>query len=333
MQISVVVCCYNSESRIAETLDHLARQQFAEQLDWEVLLIDNNSTDDTARKSTEVWKASGTPVSLRVVLEEEQGLIHAKKRGLEESGADIVVFCDDDNWLAPDFLSRVWDFFENHEEAGVLGGEGIAEFWETKPPEWFSRYSEAYAVGRPFDELTNITEGKAFVWGAGMAIRRECWLKLKACGYEFLSLGRAGKKLSSGEDSELCYAIKNLGYQIWFDPNIKYRHVMFEGRLQWSYLRKLYRAFADNYPIKSAYDHAFEDPNGEKDHWKAEFQQVARKLRKKPLKFLKPLWLGAEGEDMVIRAEFQWAKFKALWRYRHTYNEIIRDLVKRRTSR
>src|SRR5439155_12302864 len=87
--ISVVVCCYNSAQRLPATLGHLAAQEVHEGLDWEIIVVDNASTDETSRAAHAAWPApptcGGYPgAPLRVVFEPHAGLSNARQRGLDE---------------------------------------------------------------------------------------------------------------------------------------------------------------------------------------------------------------------------------------------------------
>src|SRR5688572_20942184 len=102
--ISVIICCYNSSQRIGETLRHLARQQFPEDFRYEVLLVDNDSTDDTTAVARAIWDKEGPAgIPLRIVEELRAGQMYARDKGVKEAAYDSIVFCDDDNWLNPDY--------------------------------------------------------------------------------------------------------------------------------------------------------------------------------------------------------------------------------------
>src|SRR5690349_6454715 len=96
--VSVVICSYNGAQRIPATLRHLAEQDAPGELPWEVVVVDNASTDGTAERAQVVWSDQST-VPLRLVSEPRPGLMHARERGLHESTYNVVTFVDDDNWV------------------------------------------------------------------------------------------------------------------------------------------------------------------------------------------------------------------------------------------
>ena len=109
--ISIVICCYNSESRIGKTLQVLSGLKTTGGYPWEVVLVDNNSTDNTGGVARKVWQQVSEPVPLIVLKENNPGLSFARKRGAREAHYAYLVYCDDDNWLAENYLDRVLDIF------------------------------------------------------------------------------------------------------------------------------------------------------------------------------------------------------------------------------
>jgi glycosyltransferase involved in cell wall biosynthesis len=98
INVSIIICCYNSESRISSTLEHIAKQKI-ENLQLEVILVDNNSNDNTAKVAIEVWSKLGNPFSLSILKEPTPGLSYARKKGVSSANGEIIIFCDDDKIL------------------------------------------------------------------------------------------------------------------------------------------------------------------------------------------------------------------------------------------
>jgi glycosyltransferase involved in cell wall biosynthesis len=94
--ITVAICTHNGAPRLTETLTHLARQVVPSGLPWEVLVVDNVSTDGSAAVARETWPV-GAPTSMRVIAEMLMGLGNARRRALRESRFPLVNFIDDDN--------------------------------------------------------------------------------------------------------------------------------------------------------------------------------------------------------------------------------------------
>ena len=109
-KLSVIICCYNSENRLPETLKHIAKQNIKEGIKWEVVIIDNNSSDNTSNTAKSEWDKHKTNIPLRIITEPKQGLIFAREKGVNEATYDILIFSDDDNWLdlVPLLREQAW---------------------------------------------------------------------------------------------------------------------------------------------------------------------------------------------------------------------------------
>lgn len=245
--ISVVICCYNSESRIQKVLSCLQNQNITGQIDWEVVVIDNASTDATAQVSRDSWSLGG--VDLRVVPEPNPGISHARRKGFEAARFEIISFVDDDNWVEEEWIEKVYDTMYADPEIGILGGLGVAAF-EDAPPAWFKDFEAAYAVG-PQAKQSGPVDSR--LYGAGMNIRTSVWENLKEKGFEFQLTGRKGKQLSSGEDSELTQAVLLSGKKLYYRSDLSFEHFMPPGRLNWDYLIKLAASFGRSEPILGIY--------------------------------------------------------------------------------
>ncbi len=226
--VSVIICCYNSSGRLPETLRHLANQKFNAEFGKEIILVNNNSTDETVRTAQSGWRKLGSPFLLTVVDEPEPGLSFARARGVERAGYAYLVFCDDDNWLSDDYLDKVYSQFETlPEQAGMIGGSGKAVFENER----LGRNSPAPATGPQSSMEGDITEREAFVYGAGMAVKKEVFDTMSSYRLKFLLTDRIGKVMSSGGDAEICMLAVILGYRIYYYSGLEFRHFMPDQRL------------------------------------------------------------------------------------------------------
>lgn len=320
--MSIIVCCYNSVNRLPDTLRHLACQKVPPGIAWEVIVVDNNSTDDTAEEAKRLWQLNSEPAPLVVVKEEKVGLSHARERGIATSKYGIIIFCDDDNWLAPDYLARAIAFMESHPKAAVVGGRSRAAF-EGIPPEWFKRYENNYAVGSPQEFDGDVTNRKGFVWGAGMVIRKYPLNQLACKGFKSLLTGRSGKKLSSGDDTELCFALKLMGWQIWYNSGLEFMHYMPISRLTWMYLRKMHRGFGRCNVSLDAYRRNFSHENIHKvnNSWRSEVLKCIKQLRREYRFLVKMQLKVCEGNGKVIQIEYVIGRLEELLRLRGQYKK------------
>jgi glycosyltransferase involved in cell wall biosynthesis len=236
--ISVIVCCHNSAQRLDKTLGHLAAQQ-TQNLAAEIIVVDNASTDGTGYAAKQLWETLGRKdMPLMVVEEPVPGLSLARAKGIAHATYDVLIFCDDDNWLEPGYLQNAYTLMADHPDMGALGGTGLATA-DVALPVWFEQYKESFACYPQNDQSGELTRPTAFLYGAGLVVRKKVLIKLAQRGFSPILSDRVGKKLSSGGDVELCYAIRLAGYKLWYSEKLKFRHYLPAGRLTEQYLSRL----------------------------------------------------------------------------------------------
>lgn len=239
MGVSVVICTYNGAARLPDTLARLAKQEFTRPIRWEVIVIDNASTDNTPQIALKQRKEL-QHVDFRVVHEPLLGLNHARERGIEESKYEVISFVDDDNWVCSSWVQTVSEIMTAYPEVGACGGKSEAVF-ESSPPEWFDSFHGSFAVGAQGGVAGDITECRGWLWGAGLSVRKKGLDHLRLNGFQPLLTDRKGRELTSSGDMELCYALRLLGYKLWYDPSLVMQHYIPASRLNWGYLLGLYR--------------------------------------------------------------------------------------------
>lgn len=252
VQFSIIICAYNSCTRLQKTLEHLAVMEYpSEQV--EIILVDNNSTDGTGEFARDLWTDLKSNFSLNIVIEVQQGLNNARKRGIQESQFDYVVFCDDDNWLDSQYLKRANDLLTQNLTIGILGGQSFPVTDADSFPNWFYTYCGCFAVGVQGIKSGNISE-RGYVWGAGSIARRDLLLKVFSSGYEQLLSGRKGSAMGAGDDSELCQWFLIAGFQIWYEESMMFHHFIPKERLTLDYLERLLMGIRDSWETLEFYD-------------------------------------------------------------------------------
>lgn len=242
--VSVIVCCHNSTARIAETLRHLARQDLRRDVRAEIIVVDNASTDNLEDAVHAVWEECGSPLPLRVALEPREGLAYARMRGVHEASYEYGIFCDDDNWLTADYLSRVWTLLRSDREIGIVGGCSVPVSDRVLPPVFYAR-SRAYAVGAQADTTGDVTH-RGYVWGAGMGFRMSLLKRVFGAGREPLMVDRRGGQLSSGGDGEICSWYIFAGYRLWYDERLTFHHFIPGSRLTNDYYERMVAGFSNS---------------------------------------------------------------------------------------
>jgi glycosyltransferase involved in cell wall biosynthesis len=241
--VSVIICTYNGARLLPKTLKHLAQQQVREDVNWEVLVIDNASTDNTQIVISDVWADTKSAVPLTVLYQPKPGLTHARHMALEKATYEFVLFCDDDNWLAPTYVNIAYDLMVRHPDVGVLGGRGELVF-ESKVPLW-ARGHGLFANG-PQAAASGPVQNNV-VYGAGCVLRKSTYDKLTKAHFQPLLTDRLGVHLSAGGDYELCYNVVLVGYSIWYEDSLRFKHFMPNGRLSWDYTIRLIKQGARSF--------------------------------------------------------------------------------------
>ncbi|MFZ1798894.1 MAG: glycosyltransferase [Chitinophagaceae bacterium] len=290
--LSVIVCCYNSAYRLPETLRHLALQEtnFA----WELIIVDNLSIDDTVAVAEYCWKEYATDLPLQIVPATIQGLSHAREKGVTTANYEILIFCDDDNWLDKNYLQYAFDIMQSNASIGILGGRSEGAFEITKPA-WFDRFGQAYAIGRQFSK-TGIANARTFIAGAGMVTRKSLLEKLKSCSFNFVTIGRTKSNLLSGDDAELSLAMMYMGYDLYYDERLYFIHYMTAQRLHWPYcVRMMSKGHAIPQLYLFFYDYCYKSFSAKQTPEFEEAYQVLKKQTWKDVKqamfHAKPFWL------------------------------------------
>lgn len=237
--ISIVICSYNGAKRLGPTLLSIFSQQTIVEIPWELIIVDNASTDDTAELCRKMIESNSFEKKSKIVFESTQGCNHARLKGLQEVQYKWLLFCDDDNHLYPDYLEKAWSILNNNDTIGVLGGQGIPLF-EDQKPDWFDKYSKSYAVGPQSKKEGKISiHSNSQLYSAGTYFRKELLMKYYENGYSPIMVGPNGNELTRGEDTEWCLMIQLAGYDLWYSSELKFYHYMSKERMTWEYYLKL----------------------------------------------------------------------------------------------
>ena len=227
--ISIIICCYNSSSRLPETIKHIALQVVSTDIPWELIIINNRSTDDTREVALREWSKYDLKAGFYIHDENIPGLKAAKEKGIEVSSFDFLVFCDDDNWLANNYIQNAYEMISCDERIGVIGGWSEPVF-EKEPPLWFNSFKIAFAVGRQAEKSGEIVDS---VFGAGMVLSKSAWKAISNKGFKSSLTGRKGSVLLSGEDIEMCYAMRMANFKVIYDERLFFSHFMPSTRITW----------------------------------------------------------------------------------------------------
>ena len=231
--VSVIICCYNSSQRLQDTLRHLATQEKSTLYNYELIIVDNNSKDNTASIALQLWNNLGAPFPINIINESNQGLSYARKAGINASLMNNILFCDDDNHLEKNYLKNGLEILNSKAEIGIVGGISLPKL-EVYPGKWIEDMYGALAISAP-----HVSEGfDDWVFGAGMFIKKKVFQEFAENGLELHLTDRVGKRQTSGGDTEICFLARHLGYKIWRSKDLKFHHFINKNRLQKSFFIK-----------------------------------------------------------------------------------------------
>jgi glucosyl-dolichyl phosphate glucuronosyltransferase len=236
MKITVILCTFNRCVSLQKALDSAAAQVLPESVQWEVLVVDNNSSDQT-RKIAEDYcrRYSGR---FRYIFEPQQGKSHALNRGIREAQGDVVAFMDDDVTAEPTWLHNVTAPLQHSTWVGV--GGRIVPPLNFSPPSWLA-LEGPYDLGgilALFDKGREGAELTEAPYGTNMAFRKQIFEKY---GLFRPDLGPCPGSEIRGEDTEFGRRVLNGGDRLWYEPSAIVHHAVPENRLGKKYfLRFLY---------------------------------------------------------------------------------------------
>lgn len=231
MDASIIVCSYNRAHSLAQTLDALRALKTAPSRSWEVIVVDNNSSDHTRRvveKTAEGWRR------LRYTFEPKQGLSHARNRGIVAAAGEVLLFTDDDVLPEPDWLERTLEGLKRF-QADACGGY-IGPIWEVPPPPWLTeRFYGFLALRTDRTDSYLMSSRDQTPFGANMAFRRGVFEQV---GNFDTERGRKGKILASGEDGEMFARLHEKQLRVAFLGQARVHHKIEAFRCTRRYLRR-----------------------------------------------------------------------------------------------
>ncbi len=246
MDFSVVIRAYNAADRLPEVLDGLRQQIGLEEISWEVVIVDNNSTDNTpevANRYAQNWRSD---CQLRYILEPAPGAAIARRRGVEEAKSDLVGFLDDDNIPKEDWVMEAYKFGKEHPQAGAYGSIINPKFDEdisNLNPQTRKLLALKNPGSAAFCYRRN-AKPRIVPAGAGCVFRKQAWQE--CVPKKLLLQGRKGNSKSlfgSCEDTESLYHIQNSDrWEVWHNPKMEIWHHLSAKRLEPDYLQRIAKA-------------------------------------------------------------------------------------------
>jgi glycosyltransferase involved in cell wall biosynthesis len=235
---SVIICTHNPRHKNLERTLGSLRAQTLSNRKWELILVDNASAKPIADNLDLSWHPSA-----RHVLEPELGLSSARQRGIQESVGALLIFVDDDNVLASDYLSEALRIESESHFLGVWGSGSIVPEFEIEPAnhlKFLLPWLGLRHVEQPVWSNA-ISCSDATPIGAGLCVRRHVGQAyIEFCKATSIKIsGRKGSSLGGHEDFEICYLSCKAGLGMGMFPQLKMLHLITKERVTDEYFLKL----------------------------------------------------------------------------------------------
>ena len=234
--VTLAICTHNGAERLERTLSHAAAQVKAG-VPFEVLVVDNASTDGTAEAVRTLWPSELFD-RLRIVNEPTPGVANARLRAIREATYEILSFVDDDNWISSNWVEEVHRIFEARANVAMVHCVSSANL-PGPEPEDFAIYSSWLAVGSLVEKEGIVTRRPVSFWTAGLSVRLSALSFLDDPDFEFALKGRTMGQTLGGEDHEICLCVILGGWDVYATKAIHFVHDIPSRRLDPRYIETL----------------------------------------------------------------------------------------------
>ncbi len=285
--LSVAICTWNRSALLRRTLDDLTAIEIPPGVEWELVVVNNNCTDDTSR----VLDTYRDKLPLTVVSERRPGLSHARNAAVTQCSGDFILFTDDDVGVERGWLAAYARAIDMYPSASFFGGP-ITPAFERTPPPWLAqiwpRVASAYGERALGDAPLRFDGEKLTPFGANYAVRRR---DQQRHPYDTRLGARAGT-LMLGEEIRLVRALLAEGGEGWWVPDARVMHHVPARLLTVRYLRRYFAGVGAMMPLLDESDE-LSDPDRSFAAWRLaveqEYDYRKARLREPPERWINDL--------------------------------------------
>jgi len=252
--VSIIICSYNSENKITPTLKALEQQIVNDNIKWEIIFVDNNSTDKTkATVENNIYLFDNIQIPITVLDQNTPGKLHAFNLGIEHAKYSYFIIVDDDNWLAPNYIETAFHLIHNKPNIGVIGSHSIPAFEDKKVldlPQWFIENKHCYAIGEQGKDGDISKRG--YVWGAGLVSKTDLYEKMYK-NHPSVLFDNNIADINYAEDTEYCMRLILKGYELHYSSTLTLQHYTPNERLSNEYWNALHKKTINSFQLTDYY--------------------------------------------------------------------------------
>ncbi len=231
-KISAVICSYNRARFVIKAVESIFKQDF-DKRQFEVIVVDNNSTDNTVRL-LENFKTVHPQYNFSYYVETNQGVSWTRTRCAKEAKGEYIAYLDDDSEAQNGWLRGIVNFFDTNPDVYSVGGKIVPRFL-TDIPDWYSKYFfglvGSFDLGSKPKQLTR----QRYPCGANMAFRKSVFDQV---GFFNTSLGRSGKGLLANEEKDIYKRILAAGHKVYYLPDVWVTHAVESNKFGKGYVKR-----------------------------------------------------------------------------------------------
>jgi glycosyltransferase involved in cell wall biosynthesis len=228
--LSVIICTYNRYQILGDAIASIEVQDCPAD-EFELIIVDN-STDLPGQRNF----MDGLDISCnhKYIVEAIPGLSRARNIGVANATGGVVAFMDDDARPVGHWVSQLIADFADNPAIGIAGGP-VRPIWPNARPPWLHPWLEGYLTILDRGPKRRMLERHEWLAGTNIAFRRDV---LARAGHFSENLGRIGKLLLSNEELQVTNAIRDLGYDVLYDPAAEMHHRVHEDRINPAWVRR-----------------------------------------------------------------------------------------------
>ena len=234
MTLSIIICSYNRASYISDALDSLYHQTAGLNA-FEAIIVDNNSTDNTAEVFTQ-WRTAQPQGAFTYLTESQQGASFARNTGAAMAKGDWLCFMDDDAVATPNYVENIIKHIETKPAVVGFGGRIIPKYIPTEP-KWMSYYVSSLVGNFDYAPIACTFAPGKYPLESNMIVKKDIYEQID--GFNTNLPGVVGTLRIGGEGKELFYKILSLGHTIYYDPAICVHHVVEVKKLTSEYMYRV----------------------------------------------------------------------------------------------